>query len=288
VLGALRRAAIRSFAFPAFMGKVVADPRLWPVLFLLPALVFAAILLWAPKGEPAAELEFASAFPIPFLEALFFAVAGVVIAAFAVSVKRFLDAVRPREGGGIAGGVLPALGLIATHERFSNCAGGKLRFWGHLLTIWGFVGLAVMGTVVGVGTMIGVMRTPLPLLHPAKVFANLCAAVILAGLAFLFAARAGDSRKRAASSYFDWFFLLTLGGVVLTGVMSELLRLARTEAMYPVYFVHLVLILALFLYAPYSKFAHLAYRTAAMAAVLAEERRPKPAAPPLPVPGGGG
>ena len=55
-------------------------------------------------------------------------------------------------------------------------------------------------------------------------------------------------------------------GVALTGILSELTRLAQLAAgMYPIYFVHLVLIFALFLYAPYSKFAHLAYRTVAVA-----------------------
>ena len=55
-------------------------------------------------------------------------------------------------------------------------------------------------------------------------------------------------------------------GVALTGILSEIMRLAQFGLwMYSIYFVHLVLIFALFLYAPYSKFAHLAYRTVALA-----------------------
>ncbi len=275
VLGALRRTAIKSFAFPAFMGKAVANPRMLPVLFLLPALIFAAILWWAPKGPSTAQLEFANVFPIPVLEVLFFAVAGLVAAAFTVSIQRFASAMRTPGAGRITTGLLPALGFIATHERFAKCVGNRSRYWGHFLTLWGFAGLALVGTIVGIGSMLGLMRTPLPLLHPAKIFANLCAVVILAGLAFLFADRAGNRRNRAASTYFDWFFLLTIGGVVVTGVISELLRMSQSSIMYPVYFVHLMLILALFLYAPYSKFAHLVYRTVAIAAQEAEARRPK-------------
>jgi quinone-modifying oxidoreductase subunit QmoC len=132
------------------------------------------------------------------------------------------------------------------------------------------------------------MRTPLDMLHPAKIFANLCAVVILAGLALMLVDRIGNPRNRAASTYFDWFFLLTIGGVVVTGVISELLRLSQSSIMYPVYFVHLVLIFALFLYAPYSKFAHLLYRTVAIAAVTAAERRPRPADVPMPESSGAG
>ncbi len=59
-----------------------------------------------------------------------------------------------------------------------------------------------------------------------------------------------------------------------TGISSELLRLSHAaSAMYAVYFVHLVLIFALFLYAPYSKFAHLLYRTVAIASVIGEQKR---------------
>jgi quinone-modifying oxidoreductase, subunit QmoC len=288
VLGALRREVIKGFAFPAFMGRMVSNPRMWPVVFLLPTLIFAAILLWAPKGPPTAELEFANAFPIPILEMLFFAVAGLVVAAFAVSIRRFVSAMRTPGSGGTTQGLLPALGLIATHERFAKCEGERSRYWGHFLTLWGFAGLAMVGTIVGIGTMFGVMRTPLPLLHPAKFFANLCGVVILTGLAMLFANRVGNPRNRGTSTYFDWFFLLTIGGVVITGVSSELLRLSQSSIMYPVYFVHLVLILALFLYVPYSKFAHLVYRTVAIAAVRAAESRVKSANVPMPESSGAG
>lgn len=267
-LGALRQAAIRHFAFPRFLASLVGNPRALAVLLLLPALIFASIALWAPKTESAAGPEFASVFPIGAIEPLFFIVAGLAALAFAVGVGRFVRALRASGATApILAGLGPALKEILAHSRFSKCGRRGNRRVGHLLTLWGFAGLAFMGTVVGIGTMAGIMRTPLALTNPLKIFANLCAVVILAGSITLLAQRTQDPAERAASTYFDWFFLLTLVGVVATGISSELLRLAGAAGMmYAVYFVHLVLIFALFLYAPYSKFAHFAYRTVAMAA----------------------
>jgi len=194
---------------------------------------------------------------------LFFLVAGLVAVAFAVGLARFA---RGLGGGAMLPGLVGVLGVILTHQRFADCGRQKSRYLGHLLTLWAFAGLALMGTVVGIGTMAGWMHTPLALSNPWKIFANLCAVTILIGCALLVGDRIKDPVKRAASTYFDWSFLLALAGVVATGILSELLRLAQAPVMYAVYFVHLVLVFALFLYAPYSKFAHLAYRTVAMAA----------------------
>jgi len=274
VMGALRRQVIKHAGYPAFLAKAVSNPKMWPVLFLLPALIFAAILEWAPKGQPTPELEFANAFPVPVLEILFFALSGIVVLAFALSLRRFVGMISSSGSSHIMLGLMPALALIASHQRFAKCGDGRPRFWGHLLTLWGFMGLGLMGTVVGLGSMAGFIRTPLPFFHPLKIFANICAVVILAGLLLLLGDRVADARKRAGSTYFDWFFLLTLVGVVGTGLGAEILRLLQAGAMYQVYFVHLVLIFALFLYAPYSKFAHLVYRTVAIAAQKAAERRP--------------
>jgi quinone-modifying oxidoreductase subunit QmoC len=268
VIGALRRAAIKHYAFPAFVGRLVASPEALPFLLLLPVLVFLGVALWAPKGEPTREFEFANVFPIGVLEPLFLVVAGLALAAFGVGLARFVGEIRASgAGGAILAGLIPALVLIISHRRFRNCTKERGRWLGHLLTFSGFVGLAFMGAVVGVGTMAGVMRTPLALTDPLKIFANLSALIILAGSLMLLIDRVKDPAKRAASTYFDWAFLVALAGAVLTGIASEILRLVQAASvMYVVYFVHLVLVFSLFLYAPYSKFAHLVYRTVAIAA----------------------
>jgi quinone-modifying oxidoreductase subunit QmoC len=274
VLGALRNEAIRQFAFPGFLGRLVSSPKAWPALFLLPMLIFMSIALWAPKGAPTPRLEFANVFPIPVLEALFFSVSGFVVLAFGVGLSRCVRAIKAWGAtGNIPRRLLPSLREIMTHERFWTC---DKRNWslGHLLTMWGFVGLAVVGTATGIGIMVGILRTPLAFASPLKVLANTSALVILGGSLILLWERVRDPIKQTASTYFDWFFLLTLVGVALTGILSEVMRLAQLALlMYPIYFVHLVLIFALFLYAPYSKFAHLAYRTVALAG--AEPWRPK-------------
>jgi quinone-modifying oxidoreductase subunit QmoC len=267
-LGALRQAAIGHFAYPRWLAGMVANPKALVLLLLVPALLFAAIALWAPKGAIPAQPEFATVFPIGTIEPLFFIVSGLVLVAFAIGIGRFVRALRAAGATApILAGLVPALREISAHSSFAKCGRNSNRRLGHLLVFWGFAGLAFMGTVVGMGTMAGVMHTPLDAVNPLKIFANVCAVTILAGSIALLAARLKDPGERARSTYFDWFFLLTLAGVVVTGISSELLRLVQAVGvMYAVYFVHLVLIFALFFYAPYSKFAHIAYRTVAIAA----------------------
>lgn len=268
VLGAIRSQVIRRFAFPSFMGKLSASPAALPILLLLPIVIFATIAALAGQPDAGHAREFADWFPIGVLEPLFFVVSGLVLLAFAIGVVRFVQALKvagvpPPTIAALAGAFLE----IARHDRFAECEHPSARRWGHFLTFWGFMGLAFMGTAVGIGTMTGVMHTPLAVMSPWKLFANLSAVVALAGLLLLLAERLRDPDARAHSTYFDWLFLLTLVGVVITGLSAELLRLGQVaSAMFIVYFVHLVLIFSLFLYAPYTKFAHLAYRTVAMAA----------------------
>jgi quinone-modifying oxidoreductase subunit QmoC len=253
VFGALRQAAIRSFSWPGFVGKMVSRPGAFLLLFIVPILLLWAVALPHPHLRPAADAEFADLFPIPGLETLFFAVGGFVLLAIGIGLTRFMKALRG-SGTLIAwSGIMAALVEIMSHGRFSKCGANQSRRWGHFFILWGFVGLGIMGTIVGIGSMAGVMHTPIPIANPLKIFANIAAAAALVGCILLLVSRIQDPVTRSASTYFDWFFLLTLSGVVLTGFLSEFLRLTQSVvAMYGVYVVHLLLILLLLLYAPYS------------------------------------
>ncbi len=274
VFGALRREAIKYFTWPRFLGRWVNNPQMLPLLVLVPLLLFGALWAWGPEADSVypGRMEFANQFPIPVLEALFFSLSGFVLLSFAIGMTRFVRALR---AGGATAPILAnlpgTLAEIATHRRFADCGAERTRYWGHLLTLWGFVGLAAVGTIVGLGHMAGLVHTPLAATSPLKIFANLAAAGSLIGVATLVADRAGDPLKRTRSTYFDWFFLIVLAGVIVTGFASQFLRQGQVPGMYLVYYVHLVLIFLLLGYAPYSKLAHFCYRTVAMAAV--RERR---------------
>jgi quinone-modifying oxidoreductase subunit QmoC len=92
------------------------------------------------------------------------------------------------------------------------------------------------------------------------------AAAFVLGLGIMLVRRLTEPEQAGNSSYFDWFFLLTIFGTGLTGWVTELARFAGSASgAYLLYTLHLMFVLALLLYLPFSKFAHLGYRTIAIA-----------------------
>jgi quinone-modifying oxidoreductase subunit QmoC len=243
------------------------------VLVLAGAVIFGLLALAGPMfgpdaGAAARPFEFANLYPLWLIETFFFSLSGLIVVAFLAGVARFVRALRASGAdGAILRGLVPAAVTIMTHERFARCGQERARYLGHLATFWGFLGLAGVSTVVGFATMFGVMETPLAQTNVLKILGNLSGVVAIAGVALLLADRLRDPGKRAASTYFDWFFIWTLAGVIATGAIIQFLRLAEADPwMYIWYYVHLVLIFVLFVSAPFTKFAHVVYRTVAMAA----------------------
>ena len=276
VMDALRMAVIRRVAFPGFMASLIGEVETGIIVFVISALLLLSIAILPVSKFAVRPLVFAEMFPKDRLEPMFFAVAAFVVLALTVGTMRFIRALHAAGArGAILPALAPALGEILRHRRFAGCGSGQSRRVGHLLAFYGFVGLAAMGTTVGIGSMFGLIDTPLPNLNPLKIFANVCALLLAAGIVVLILNRMGNRDKRTGSSFCDWYFLSLLGGIGFTGILSEALRLTQSmDWMYFVYYVHLSLVLTLFLCTPYSKFVHFLYRTIAMAATWQESRSP--------------
>jgi len=73
-------------------------------------------------------------------------------------------------------------------------------------------------------------------------------------------------KKDQTSSYKDWYLIWLVLGLGLSGMLTEITRLAGwAVGSYVIYFIHLVFVFNLFAFLPFSKLAHLVYRTLAMA-----------------------
>ena len=72
--------------------------------------------------------------------------------------------------------------------------------------------------------------------------------------------------RSGQTTAFDRFFLWLVLSVIVTGVLTEVFRytVANPTVGFAVYVVHLGVVLSLFLTLPYSKFAHIFYRTTAL------------------------
>ena len=167
---------------------------------------------------------------------------------------------------------------VITHRKFDDCEDGPAtgketpnRKFGHMLLVYSFAILAFVTAVVAVGHWGGKViplihiETPMPLLFPVKILANLGALMLLAGLAILTVRRVMLNPKFQGSSWYDWYLLGIIWLVAVTGVLSQCFRLA--DALVPaflVYYLHLVFVWMLFAYLPWSKLGHFVYRTAAL------------------------
>jgi quinone-modifying oxidoreductase subunit QmoC len=276
VMAALREDSIAHYAVPRIMGKALGQPRYLPVLFAIPALIFLAVLggLGHLGSLPEGRIVFSRFIPIICIEVVFMASIALSLAGAAMGGLRYWRAMSAAGDGGAPGAhLLPTILEILRHRRFRQCteapAGTRpshkeYLHATHLAVFYGFLGLVATTTAVGVGIYAFGYLTPWPLWHPVKILGNLSGAAVVAALAVFLWRRIADDRKAGKSTYADWLFLAVLALTTLTGFLTEGLRLAGLRAAYPVYVVHLLFIFFLLVYVPYSKFAHLVYRTVAM------------------------
>ena len=269
VLQTVRAVVIEMLAYPKALGRLVGRAgTTWPVLIGAPILFWIAVLgatghLSVPNGA----LVYGEFVPHWLIYSVFFPVAGWVVCASWVSGRGFwtlLGEGSPRSGSFLPH-LLPVIMEIATHKRFASCEAARPRRSGHWLLLWGFVGAAITSGLLVLALYVFHSEMPLPQTHPFKLLGNISGVLLVVGGILLVRHRLVDTDQAGASTAFDTFFLTVVMAVIATGVLAEVGRfLVPASLACGVYVMHLGVVLSLFLTFPYSKFAHLMYRTLAL------------------------
>jgi len=295
VLNAVRKLSIEHYSFPRFLGKAVGKPGFLVPLLAIPVVIFFLILYYLghlnlsdiPRNE-AGQISYAKFIKSYYIDGVFVPVAMFAVFSLAIGIYRYwkdmLRAAGPERWrgvikGGLLSTIIATIGEIIAHKRFEKCNVTKDRKLAHMLVLYSFIGLAITTAwavlyLYGYEIMHYMGKTPYswmlgespyPLTDPVKWLANVSALALLIGISLVIRNRLRNKEKAGYGGYYDWLFIYIVFAIMATGILSELLRLADIAVLaYSIYFVHLVVVFFLFAYAPFSKMAHMVYRTTAM------------------------
>jgi len=289
VLAAIRTYVYENFSFPKFMGRALAAPKALPVLFLVPVVLLLACILFTapqtPTGEylflTSAEIDYNVFLPHSTVDALF-VFGNILIFIFAaVAFARFWKALQSTGGDrkiSFVQGAVLAVKEILSHAKFRDCTTNRPRALAHLFLFYGFLGaMATTGMVfvfifiphylhlLGLEQVHSFFELPLDLPHPVKFLGAFSGVALVVGGAMLIFRRWGNKDEVGANGYADYLFLYVMALTGLTGMLSWLMRYSGVPMLaYVNYFIHMVFVYFLLWYMPYSKFAHMIYRTLAI------------------------
>ena len=144
----------------------------------------------------------------------------------------------------------------------------------HSLVFWGFLSAFTSTTLAAIYQELFHWLPPYSLTSAPVIFgtAGGVASVIGAGGLIWFKTKSDSAPAGAGAASLDYVFLATLGLVSVSGLLTLALR--ATWLMGTMLTIHLALIAALFITAPYGKFVHFVYRYLALIKHRTEENRP--------------
>jgi len=287
VMAALRRECVIHHSVPRAFGRWANQPRslFWIVLVSAVVLV-AAAAAWQFSGAATAELSttgqravfpFWTRLPHGLLATVFGALLLLDVAILLAGARTFWrdlkasDPFAPRSGEkvGMRGpSLLATFRRILWHDDFGLCSGSRARRTHHLLVVYGMLALVLADVWVITARwnplLEGVVY-PLGFWNPWKLMANLGGLAVVLGSTLMLAERWKRPQTAGATTYSDFALLGFLLLIAMTGFATELLHFARAEPLrYVAYAAHLVSIFGLLWLLPYSKLAHVVYRTLAM------------------------
>ena len=292
LMAALRNLTFKDLVGPKFLGKWMSSIVHLPKLIAIPAILF--LIIWFITGSihgtpfPLTKdglVDFSLIFPGDFtIDPIFGLVSLFVIYTFYKGIKALYKGFESQPKTFVIGYQKPksfwhALWQVIkeevlTHRKWKDCGqeeSDEKKFKGHLLVFYGFVLLFFVTACIFLTHWGGrifhflEMKYPMPLYNPLKLIANIGAISLIVGLYYL-TKRRWEEDKKDASTYYDWYLLGVIWGVAITGILSELFRMANVAGLaYFCYYLHLITVFMLIAYLPWSKLGHLVYRVFALA-----------------------
>jgi quinone-modifying oxidoreductase subunit QmoC len=282
VLAAVRAYTIQEYATPRALAKAVNDPKKLPILLAIPAILFIVVgfitglLDFTPSLDAHGQIAHGQFFSTWLVDIFMIPASMFAVVVFALGLKRFMadihanavkegktkvDSIQPVEFIKALIAVIPG---ILRHDKFNECSENTERSTQHLMVLFGFIGLFIVTAIFFVVLYIFGIHGPYSQLNPVKWLANIAGVSLVIGSALMIKTRM--SKTDTVSTYKDWSLLGLVFGLGLTGMLAEMTRLGgMAGTTYTLYFIHLILVFSLCVYLPYSKLAHLVYRTVAMA-----------------------
>jgi quinone-modifying oxidoreductase subunit QmoC len=286
VLAAIRQYAVNDYIAVGPLKKLAAmvnDPKSLPILAGIPVVIFLVLgllsnlvgLNWLDFTPPGEEIWQGSFINNLLVDIIMVPTFFLAIAVFALGLKNFVTDMHAnalRDGKtdkqdldviGVAKGVLSAIPTIAKHSKFSECTTNKDRGTSHLMVLFSFIGLFIVTSSFFIAEWVLHIEGPYSQLSPIKWIANVSGIALVIGSVLLLKKRM--EKKDEVSHYRDWYLIWLVVGLAVSGMITEMARLAGFAFVtYSTYVIHLILIFMLFAYTPFTKLAHLVYRTVAM------------------------
>ncbi len=284
VLGAIRKMSLQHYSKPSFLARWVNDSKYLPLLLAVPAVIYIIILMILghldfsqPYLNNRGEMSFSGFLPpTATIDPVFVTAAGFAAIVFIMGILGYWKDLS-RNGkpqGSVISSLIATITEILSHRKFKQCDVNKGRSTSHLLVLYAFIGLAITTTFSLVYLygykifhieILNFGMSPYPLSDPMKWIGNASAIALLVGIGLVIVNRMGNAEKAGIGSYYDWLFIGVVAAIVVTGTLAEITRIMEIPTLaYPIYLLHLISVFFLFAYAPFSKMAHMVYRTTAM------------------------
>jgi quinone-modifying oxidoreductase subunit QmoC len=283
VLAAIRAQAISEYSGPKVLANALNNPKMLPILLLVPAVYI--LIMGTLMGKifnfqflnfnPEGTIVHAKMVSTWLVDVVMLTAAGFAALTFFNGVKRFLCDIHQNalaegktnqqtiDAGGFIQALIRTIPTILRHAKFNECTENKERSVSHMLVLFAFIGLFIVTSIFFVAIYGLQIHGPYSQLNPVKWLANVSGVALIIGSILLIKTRMNKPDQKSA--YKDWLLLWLVLGLGVTGMGAQLTRLAGWGgASYTVYFIHLILVWFTFAYLPFSKLAHLVYRTVAM------------------------